>query len=248
MTSTSSTGHPLDASDPFADVEVSQSTSPKTNQPLLRWSVRALIVAAVCVFWGGIATGNALPNSTLESVSSIIQRSGMFGMLAAFCAILIAYRTEQIRNFWSALKTTSQELAASTADKKYASRTVLIGLIVANIVFALVLIAARFLLPTLMPLPFDIAGILVIMYAGLLATMIWWHDGFVKAYAIGALTSLILSYLTPVGIMMFQTPRQRSVMPLFISPIVLTMLPLLTGLMCALYVYASKRLQNRSVE
>ena len=217
--------HPLDADDPFSDAPQHRPKKHVAYEPLLRYSIRVLIVSVAIVFLSGLAAGNASPNSDMENVSLFLNQLGMLAMLGAFCSILLAYRLPQIKKL--RMKMIEQPKFGGALTILLIANAVYVGLATVG-------------LSSIAAFSAPLASVILMfgntMIAGFFTTMIWWHGGFLRAYAIGALTSLAPSYL--MGCVFVMSPFGRRFGFMQFAPLLLAVIvPPVTGVLCALYVY-----------
>ncbi len=225
MSQTDQEIHPLDADDPFSDVTQPRPAKSVAYEPLLRISVQVLIVSVIVVFVSGLAAGNASPNSDMENVSTLLNRLGMFAMLAAFVSILLAYRIPQI-----------QKLRMNMLEQPKFTTALPILLVINASYVGLTTVGLSSIAAFNAPLAYVVLMFSNTVIAGFLTTMIWWHHGFLRAFAIGALTSLAPSYL--MGCVFVMSPFGRGFGFMQFVPLLLAVIvPPVTGVLCALYVY-----------
>ena len=169
--------HPLDADDCFEFSREPSREGAKAGSRLLRLCLIVLIASAGVAFLSGVAASNASPNSPVENIGSAANRISAVVMLVAFCGILLAYRLPQWKN------------AAFDVDSLLWLRSGYLTLCFANGAGLGIALGIGWLVAPLLGNSLSgIVAALLCIYIALLVTMVAWHTGFVKAYAIGVLT------------------------------------------------------------
>lgn len=175
--------HPLDDFEFGAATPINDSRT-RAHKPLLRISVIVAALSFGAVFVFSLLGNNAQFNSTMQQICFGVSNVSAMIMLAACCGILFAYRLPhldpaQIRN------------GALTARGWMSNRfAVLVGL---NLIAILMMWASVFFLSGLFGVFFVVPlGFAMLCLAALAATMSVVHRGYVRGYAIGTLTVLIL--------------------------------------------------------
>jgi hypothetical protein len=215
--------HPLDAPDSYEGSPVAPKSS---NSRLLRLCLIVLVASAAIAFLSGVAASNAPPSSTMETISSTVNRISAVVMLIGFCGILLAYRMPQWRQ--SELKMSGMHWVRS--DYLY--------LVMANVAGAGLLLGFNMLVAPL----FGISMVgavyaLLSIYIALLVTMVVWHKDYLRAYAIGVLTVFGLQAFAFMGMISAWTYGQvRGGGSLNWQLSVLLLTAVLAGLICAGYV------------
>lgn len=174
MTDPRSRPHPLDDGVSVLPTSEDNESEAQTFRLLLKLSVVLLIVGSVVAFLAAVAAGNARPNSALEKTGTVVNRLGVVAMLISFCGILVAYRIPRLKKF------------AMRTGPLHWFESGFVNLIVFNVFAAGVLWG---LLCFLAPIvgtggTIAVASSVVVIYASLLATMVVWHRGYLRAYAI----------------------------------------------------------------
>lgn len=249
--------HPLDDDEPQPQPRSAIVDNSVAYQPLLKPSTRILIASFVIVFCAGLAAINAQPNSALETIASVVNRLGMVLMLAAFSAILVAYRIPRMRQSMLAAPKQNRsrepdvyfdtEAWQLDASREYTSRTranfgTLVGINIAAVVVLLTALTFASMVLGFMTILIVVA--LQQVFAGVLVTMIVWHKGQIRAYAIGALSALVFSTL----VITLSLVTRRALWPLGIFGIFSIAIPVVTpplaGLISAAYVSVLEHLRK----
>lgn len=204
---------------PRTDSESYERSRFRSFTPLMRVGVIGVIASTIVMFLAAIAANNASPNSPAEMVASITHRVAMVAMLVAFCAILLSYRIAYLKNVL---------ISPAGPRRPYPGYRILAAVNCA--VIGLVWLGLRGLSPVAGPTGGTVILFLSIVYSGLLVTMVIWHNNYLKAYAVGALTAWAVMILTsPRGIILgLSFPAWQTLLPIAMAS--------LTGLVCAGYV------------
>ena len=179
--------HPLDASDDDYD-ETRWSREPASPsiayQPLLKPSLRVAAVATFAVAIGSILTATFRLGSEAYDISIAMFRISGAVLVCALVSVLVSYRIGYLR-----LNPQRRRRRVTLRYGGYGQLVLynLLGLAIAWIV----------LLWASWEFGAGVVGVvspLLLLAAGLLATMIVSHQGHLRAYAIGSLTTLALQY------------------------------------------------------
>jgi hypothetical protein len=213
------------------------------NRPLLKSSIIALSVGFAIAFLAGVASSNAPPNSRLEIVGSMVNRLGVFVMLVAFCLILLAYRIRHIR------KLTFRVSNQRWFESGYAA-LVVFNLFLIGGIWCLVYVTSAWPGPGNVLLAFGFG----IVYIALMVTMVIWHTGYLRAYAVGALTASCIIVYSGAPTVWAVGPafrRGASSFPLWSFGTIATFV-VVSGTLCAGYVYlllhAGLRRENKTAD
>ncbi|MEO8268718.1 MAG: hypothetical protein ABI557_03295 [Aureliella sp.] len=185
--------HPLDASDDDDTRNESRSSrEPATPsiayQPLLQPSLRIAALATVVLIIGSVMTTVFRYSSGGYNVSVGIFRFGGVVLAFALVAILVSYRIGNLRSLSQRRLRSRRRVIAFQGYAGF----VLCNLIGLSIAWA-VLIWASWEFGAGAAV---VASPLLLIGAGLLATMIVSHQGYLRAYAIGSLTALALQFFS----------------------------------------------------
>ena len=191
----SSRPHPLDASDEDDhDTGSRWSREPSSPsvayQPLLKPSLRIAAFATIVLALGSVLTTAFRYGSDGYNISAFIFRSSGTILVLALLAVLLSFRIGH----------------SLSRPRRHPSRQAVLplgygGFVVYNLlglgIAWVVLIGAGWVLGAGVAV---IASPLILIGAGLLATMIVFHDGYLRAYAIGSLTTLTLQFVGFAGL------------------------------------------------
>lgn len=215
--------HPLDR-DYSTPVESSRGESDSSHPLLLRRGVFVFIASFITVLLSSIALGNWPSGGWVESVGSVVHRLAMFSVLIGAGMILAAYRLP------AAIPTHSESNHGKRAGVKRGLRT----LIVANVAVYIAVIMLFYLATTLSSGTLNYLLLIwtLTLICSLMVVMIVWHQGFLRAYAIGVLIALLISVVTSVFGFNFGMWGSRG--ELFVAIHLGTVL--VSGLVCAAYV------------
>lgn len=237
--------HPLD------DIEISpgaskQRSSSAATQPLLRYSVWVIAGSFAVLVLSGIGTSVAEPNSFFESLSSALNRLSGLVMLAGFCGVLLAYRIPYLLQLSDQRAQSHSPILAEAAPLRSKRRelgsamSAYARLVVINVVayIAICVVFAGFLLDPWLGMWGMIFFLgLIAVYAGLLVTMAIWHTNYLRAYAVGVLTVIVLMLHSAGGMTLMMMQRGgRTGSPAWTQLAIPLGIALLTGLICAGYV------------
>lgn len=242
----SSATHPLDRDDELDSDDAGNQSEPFAkleNRPasaahkMLRPAVIGLCVCFGLAFLSGVMAANAQPRSFTENSAAVVNRLAVIGMLIAFCCILVAYRIPYLKRLRlperAALLRSAQEM------NLYAANTILLA-----IVWTIVLMFTSALGPVLAILG---SGLLLI-YVALLVTMVIWHTGYLRAYAVGSLSALVaLIYSGTANMWMYSSNLRGTALSAWPVGAALTFV-VLAGIICATYVRLITREPNTETE
>lgn len=216
--------HPLDEEEdePTRPIRRTPWPAPVAYSPLLKPSLLVLAISFTVTFLSAVMSSNAQPNSSVERISATVNYASAIVMLVAFSCILIAYRIPFLRK----LKVSRPPFLAWG----------FLNLVYANLVLLALVWLGVFLLGPASPFSTSFITAFRILFIALLATICTWHDGFVRAYAMGALITITL---TSIELPSFSLPLFRA-SPSTVAGIYIT-LSALIGLACASYVKALLR-------
>ena len=219
--------HPLDDNEDEPQAGWENRTS-VAYQPLLKISLITVAASFTVLFTSALATSFAEPSSLFETLSSSLNRLSGLVLLVGFCGILVAYRIPYLKRL------AAEHRSRIVAKSGYAQ---LVG---ANVVGYFITVFVIYLLlmePLLRAFAIVVALGALAMFCGLLVTMAMWHTGYVRAYAVGVLTVIVLTLQTGGGLMLFTLPWRGVGSSSVIFPGALLLgIALLTGLICAGYV------------
>ncbi|MCA9131918.1 MAG: hypothetical protein KDA45_02135 [Planctomycetales bacterium] len=227
--------HPLDTPDESLESTPLRLRAPKkASQPLLRFSVIALVLSFGITFLSAVAMGNAPPSSPSITLGRIINSLSTLGMLLACCGILLAYRLPLLKN----------DPARPRVPGLW--RSGYMSLVLGNIVGLAVLTAAAWLLSGILPSQLFLLFWLYPLASAFFITMAIWHTGYLRAYAIGVLVVISMQLILWVPLLysgfsgrnMGGAGQLNAV--LFSSLIVVSV----TGLLCAGYVRLLERFRS----
>jgi hypothetical protein len=222
--------HPLDQDWDDDSPESRPKLKIKAYRPLLRASVILAIVCAVVILVSTIGTLNATPNSLFEDVTAGIHLAARWVLLLACCGILIAF-----------------QIPTEKRTKKISMPTRRMGGFALLLLLNLIGCAAITGLIQIMTLGLGFLGfvlpVFLLFFAGWLAVAAVWHKGYLRAYALGTLTAMLFELNGGAGLMLaslFAGPGRRGMNGTFwISSA--ACLPLLTGVLCSVYVIILER-------
>ena len=179
----------------------------------------------IAVLLGGILVSNYPGNSWGETIGSFVHRSGMIGILLGAVLIILAYRWEQL---------TAVTRAADVSGRARGINAYL-ALVVWNVVgFAAFSLGFYLLqLTRAMSVMFLAINAGVTIICAFMITLIVWHRGFVRAYAIGVLAATVLNSFS--ALMGFNGMYWGNDGSFFFWAQIATVL--ICGLVCGGYVY-----------
>jgi|694.fasta_scaffold13688_2 hypothetical protein len=189
--------HPLDRDDSDDEGE-SEYSSPQPGyvvQPekrLLKLSAWAIVFFGVLVALSSVAVNNTSYGSSEYQIARAINLGIALLLLLSFAGVLLAYQLPRFRSL-------SSRMFLSSSQSRDGSRSVLlatspISLLTATSLAVIVLAwLTAFLIAFAMPFASFILSVVTGILPGLLIAMIVWNKGCVRAYAIGALASFVLS-------------------------------------------------------
>lgn len=215
--------HPLDDEGQIEDITLAPASSTQVFRPLLKPCIVGISAGFIVAFLAGVTAANASPQSTGEVVGSALQRIGIVVMLVSFCGILLAYRIPHMKKI--PMKS-PKELRIPDFLKLFVSQTVFL------IFFWIVLLIAQSLLGRM---AIGVLGYILILYASLLTVSAVWRTGCRRAYAIGALATIILSFYGGAGSLFVGGYYGRASAILAWPAGVFLSLVVLNGLICAAY-------------
>lgn len=231
--------HPLDQDD---DAPIPRPRPPQDNsrayRPLLTFGVRVAIGSAVVTALASAASANAPLNSNFAIAAYWVFRTAAFILLGSFGCILVAYRIPYLRPF-----SLPQAGKAKTMIQSRFGKLLFINGVFLAVVWVLTILAAIAgsvnIFGWIWVLNTALTSIVTLAIA-LLVTMIVFHHGIFRAYAIGVLVAIACQL--PAMLYMFAFLAQRSRGPAsfggmqFATPIGMT-LATAAGLLCAGYVW-----------
>ncbi len=233
--------HPLDDDAEYQfsqDVEVSQNP---VYQPLLKWSFRIAAVSFAIVFLASVAANNANPNSTAEILGRTLSRIGAAVLLAACCGMLLAYRLPHLIRAPIELPAARRGFAWLTSGFATLVYCNLAGLV---IIWGCLFALGNFLGNGIT----FVLALLGVVYAGLMATMVLWHQNYLRAYAVGALTVILLIFNTGGMQILFFMPTMRGNWQVQWPLGIAFSMAALNGLVCAGYVQILTIFRSRSAQ
>lgn len=186
--------HPLDREDDNDHSPPSLSSSAPENavkQKLRRMVWVAAVIGALVVI-SSVAMNGVTYATQAYWVAYVVNRILMFSLLATFAGILAVYQRANIRNLIERMRNgRSMKLQVATGQSwaRYIVSPMVI-LILANLILLALIWGLVLVSTTSGPSTGQfVLTMLGILLPGLLTCMIVWHRGFLRAYAIGALTS-----------------------------------------------------------
>jgi hypothetical protein len=229
--------HPLDQD--WDDEKPAAKVRLRTNayMPLLKLSIWTAIGSAIVILIATLGLLIASPNSIFERGCGLVHTIGRWILLIACCGIFVAYRIPK----------TQIDLKLNASRWIWNGFTSLIFL---NMVGVLLVTAGVVLVTTTSGTLVMWIPILVAFFSGMLATIAVWHRGFVRAYAIGTLTSLffVASTGASVFLLMLVSSRGRPSLDFsFLVTVIFVGLPPVTGIICAGYVIILENSRRRRV-
>lgn len=183
--------HPLDR-------DYSEDTPPASRAPIIasidyhaklrRLGVIVFVLGFVGLFPAAIFLNNAKGNPSAESFASLLHRLAMVVILVGGVMVFTAYRWPQI----------SRLMNFKPGDARAMIRRPYLTLVLYNLVAFIFIVAAAALLRwvTSPAVGYLLVTGMITASFGLLVTMIVWHKGFLRAYAIGAIPALTWNTLS----------------------------------------------------
>lgn len=189
--------HPLDADDEddlIGDKTFERSASVHAHQPLLKPSLIIAAVATVVLFASSVVSIVSPNASGLQQTAVNVFRISGVLLVAALLGVLAAFRIAYIRS------ERYRPLGLGGFFRGYS------GLVLANLVaIALVWIVLVLLFLMAGPAMLLLVIPLFMSGAGVLVTMAVWHRNYLRAYAIGCLTSLVLLLFSQISTVAMMT-------------------------------------------
>jgi hypothetical protein len=179
--------HPLDR-DYSTPVATRPQTTTSSYPNLLRIGVIVFAAGFLAVLLGGILISNYPGNSWGETFGSFIHRSGMIFILAGAVLIILAYRWDQLTSIMRSTK------IPAIRNNKHAYVALVFWNVVGFVAIALLFSLSR--LGGSTSLTFLVFNAMVTITLGFMITLVVWHRGFVRAYAIGVLAALGINSFT----------------------------------------------------
>lgn len=217
--------HPLDRD--YSAIDQAAPRVPLTNeQKFRRLALYVFASGFVLAFIAAIALGINPGGGSVETFFSMVQRAGMFAILAGGCLLLVSYRT-------AAIKTRQR----NSKGKKAALRTVtwktlFLWNIAAFVIIAVLMNMIYWTAGSFLGY-FLFNGLFTLLFAIMVTASIW-HRGMVRAYAIGVLASLFISLFSSMFLMNLPGLRMRGGSSMIPFAVIATVQ--LSGLACAGYV------------
>ena len=179
--------HPLDR-DYTTPVVTRSPTITRSHPKLLRIGIIVFAAGFLAVLLGGILISNSSGNSWGETFGSFIHRCGMVFILVGAVLIILAYRWEQL----TAILRGANIPALTNGRHAYVALVFwnVVGFVAIEVLFSLAQLSQS------ASLRFLVFNAMVTMTLGLMITLVVWHRGFVRAYAIGVLAALGLNSFT----------------------------------------------------
>ncbi len=173
--------HPLDDFE-FGKPDPAENSRAQVHKPLLKWSVIVAATAFGVIFVSSVMGNNAVFNSLLQRTCTAISGASAMVMLAACAGILFAYRLPHIdiNRLKSGANGTKGWLANGLGT-----------LALVNVLLIIAIWAGALVLGGTVGWLF-VVGIALfgICFAGIAATMVVTHTGYLRGYAIGVLAVL----------------------------------------------------------
>lgn len=187
--------HPLDREDEDTEPAFDHSSigngRVNRHERLFRFSVRAVVGAGILVLLSSVALTNIRYGTWEWNVASAANRATMLLLLLAFVGILASFQTNRLIRARNALagRARTDMVPMNSSDKKPAvpgdSLAILLYACGLFLVLLWFLVGIASIVSS--PIFFWLASLLGAMFPGLLITMIVWHRGCCRAFAIGAL-------------------------------------------------------------
>jgi hypothetical protein len=237
---------PFDSDD--EDVEGASRDQGLPGNRLLRWCVIFALGSFVVSLIGSVVENNAVGNPGLESTAMAINRSGMLGMLVGCVGIFVAFRAPTLLT------------ARAGRVRQQARWSVWWQLVFWNVVGYFFLVAGLFVIGFFTQgTAIYFSGFPISVGLSLLLVIALWHEGVVRAYAIGVLSSLFLQlpvivpwlWSVPLfggGAYAYQTYNFSSGdvnFRFFLLFAGLVLFALFTGLICSGYVALLERIRRQ---
>lgn len=231
--------HPLDQDD---DAPIPRPRPPQDNsrayRPLLTLGVRVAIGSAVVTALASTASANAPLNSSFANTAYWVFRASAFVLLGSFGCILVSYRIPHLRPI-----SIPQAGKAQTMIQSRFGKLLFINGVFLAVVWVLTILAAIAgsvnIFGWIWILNTALTSMMTLAIA-LLVTMIVFHHGIFRAYAIGVLVAIACQL--PAILYMFAFIAQRSHGPTsfvgiqYATPMGVT-IAAAAGLLCAGYVW-----------
>jgi hypothetical protein len=216
--------HPLDRNDDddddFQFDSSSQANRDAPQRQLMRWSTLAIACFGVMVVISSAAVNNFAYGSTGYWIAYVASRIVTFLLLLGFIGLLAAYQFGNLRKVYARMTDRSRLPDANSAtnvnsSESFSSTNLSAGAkaslkpLLVLVIFNLGILALAWTFAFLMSLsrsgfvgPNMVLSGVVSLVPALLITMIVFNRGFVRAYAIGALSTYILNGAGFLGIFM----------------------------------------------
>ena len=178
-----------------------------------------------------VAISNSSPGGTVETIVSYLHRIGMLIMLMAGTVVILAFRAP---NFRSSVMTGNYSFFTKPMTL---GRLMLLNLI--GFVLFSTLVLLSFQLGNLM-LTDVLCVVLFSIAASVMVTIAIWHRGLVRAFAIGAITSVLCNGMFGLTAVMSGYFRSRGFNGVLLNLAVMQ----ISGLVCAFYVSRLEKTKN----
>lgn len=189
--------HPLDADDEddlIGDKTFERSASVHAHQPLLKPSLIIAAVATVVLFAASVVSIVSPSASGLQQTAVNVFRISGVLLVTALLGVLFAFRIAYMRS------ERYRPLGLNRFFRGYS------GFVLANFVaIALVWIVLVLLFLMTGSVMLLVVIPLLIFGAGVLVTMTVWHSNYLRAYAIGCLTCLVLVLFSQISTVAMMT-------------------------------------------
>lgn len=214
----------MDDEGQIEDISSAQEPSTKVFRPLLKPCIFGISAGFVVAFLAGVTAANSAPQSAGEVVGSAVQRIGIIVMLVSFCGILLAYRIPHLKKI--PMKS-PKELRIPDFLSLLVSKAVFV------VFFWILLLSTQGISGSF---AIAVTSYVLILYAALLTVAAVWRTGCRRAYAIGALATIVLSFYGGAGSLFLGGFYGRGA-ALSLWPVgIFLSLVVLNGLICAGYV------------
>jgi hypothetical protein len=202
--------------------------------------IGATVFAAgfLTVFLAAILLGNVRGSGLMESIASGVHRAGMVLILVGGILVILAYRLHQLKGI--SIRLPDGKIQWNVMQSYRA-------LVLWNVVGFLVIVPILHLLQSIRSpvFYFLIFNGMLTLVCGFLATVAIWHRGFIRAYAVGVLVSLLLRGHNPF---LFSFNGWGGTAGVQFLPAISLAITLITGLVCGGYVCLLESASSRKTD
>lgn len=226
--------HPLDRDYSISDASPQRKVRDKSTRGRIRRGATILFASGFIALLPAAIVTNSFPRSWLESAGSLVHRMAMWAILIGGLLIVASYRVPD-PNQLAKPKRRSHRRPRRDGKVSYA---MLLGW---NVVI-LVGMALVFFMASNLGSPeflYLLAIVLLMTTGSLMVTMLVWHRGFLRAYAIGVLASAVMVCMTTPFVPYWTWRLDEEVVLLAYFVIIIG-----NGLLCSGYVFLLEQFRD----